>query len=261
MKKIINLLFTLLALTTSIVASAQTEKPELITDRPDQTEAPNLVPQGGLQVETGFVYEKDSDQGLTTKNFTYNTTLIKYGVNEHLELRFISEYLGVDTQVSESQAYKVKGFSPLALGVKIKLADEKGFWPQAAMIGHINLRTGSEEFKPENTAVDFRFTFAHTLSNKFALSYNLGAEWDSESPGATYTYTLSLAYVITDKLGVFVESYSFFPEYGKADNRADAGFTYKFSPVVQWDISGGIGLSKNAPDSFLSTGISFRLFK
>lgn len=261
MKKIINYLFTPIILVISIAASAQTDKPDLVTDRPDQTEAPNLVPKGGLQVETGFVYEKDSDQGITTKNITYNTTLVKYGVNEFLELRFINEYLGVKTQVSESQTATVNGLSPMALGVKIKLADEKGFWPQAAMIGHINLRTGSEEFRPENTAVDFRFTFAHTLSDKFALSYNLGAEWGSESPEATFIYTLSLAYVITDKLGVFVESYSFFPEYGKADNRADAGLTYKFSPVVQWDISGGIGLSKNAPDSFLSTGISFRLFK
>jgi hypothetical protein len=67
--------------------------------------------------------------------------------------------------------------------------------------------------------------------------------------------------VITDKLGVFVESYSFFPEDSKADHRFDAGITYKFTPVVQWDISGGVGLSKNAPDSFVSTGISFRLFK
>jgi hypothetical protein len=143
----------------------------------------------------------------------------------------------------------------------MKMADEKGFWPQAALIGHINLKTGSREYAPDYTAADFRFTFAHTLSDKFSLSYNLGAEWDGETPNATFIYTASVGYLITDRLGAFVEGYSFFPEKAKADNRIDAGLTYKFTPVIQWDISGGIGLSSNAPDSFISTGISARLFK
>lgn len=258
MKKII---LSVLLMSGIAVVQAQTEKPEIVTDRPDQTEAPVLVPRGGLQVETGFVFEKDREEDVDVTNFAYNTTLIKYGVNEFFELRLITEYLGENAKVAENPTSKIQGFSPLALGVKIKVADEKGFWPQTAFIGHINLRSGSEEFIPSYTAADFRFTFAHTLSEKFSLSYNLGAEWDGESPEAAFLYTLSLGYVITDKLGVFVEGYSFFPEESKADHRIDAGFTYKFSPVIQWDISGGVGASRNAPDSFLSTGISFRLFK
>jgi hypothetical protein len=257
MKKIIILLAILVIVK---LANAQTEKPEIVTDRPDQTEAPVLVPKGGLQVETGFIFEKEKEQDVDQSNFTYNTTLIKYGVNENFELRFISEYLGEKSSIAEDPSTRIQGFSPLALGVKIKVADEIKFWPQTAFIGHINLRSGSSEFEPYYTAVDFRFTFAHTLSEKFSLSYNLGAEWNGESPEATFIYTASLGYVVTDRLGAFVEGYSFFVERGKADNRVDAGLTYKFSPVVQWDISGGIGLSSNAPDSFISTGISFRLF-
>ena len=254
-------ILSMLLLGGVIIVNAQTEKPEIVTDRPDQTEAPVLVPRGGLQVETGFIFEKDREDNVDVTNFAYNTTLIKYGVNDYFELRLITEFLGERAKVAENPASKVNGFSPIALGVKIKLAEEKGIWPQAAFIGHINLKSGSEEFAPNYTAADFRFTFAHTLSDKFALSYNLGAEWDGETPEAAFLYTLSLGYLVTDKLGVFVEGYSFFPEDGKADNRVDAGITYKFSPVVQWDISAGVGLSRNAPDSFLSTGISFRLFK
>lgn len=258
MKKII---FLFILLVSVWYVKAQTEKPELVTDRPDQTEAPVLVPRGGLQVETGFVYEKDRSGNLDVTNYTYNTTLIKYGVNEHLELRFITEYLGERTEIGETSTTKMSGISPTAIGIKMKIADEKGFWPQAALIGHMNLRTGSRELQPEHTAADFRFTFAHTLSEKFSLSYNLGAEWDGETPEAAFLYTLSLGYVISDRVGVFVEGYSFFPEDSEDDNRFDAGLTYKITPVVQWDISGGIGLSDNAPDYFLGTGISFRAFK
>jgi hypothetical protein len=257
MKKIIGPIVVLVA---ALAPAIGQQKPEIVTDRPDQTEAPALVPGGGLQIETGFVYENDIDESVSTTNFTYNTTLVKYGVNEHFELRLITEYLGEKTKVNEEIA-KAEGFSPFAVGVKIRLADEKGWWPQAALIGHINLKSGSAEFEPAYTAADFRFTLAHTLSDRLSLSYNLGAEWNGETPEAAFLYTLSLGYTITDRLGAYIESYSFFPEESKADNRFDAGLTIKFSPVVQWDISGGLGLSKNAPDHFIGTGLSARMFK
>lgn len=240
----------------------QSGKPDIVTDRPDQTEAPVLVPKGGLQVETGFMMEKDDNLILKSTNYTYNTTLIKYGINENFELRFITEYLDEKTfDRVESTEQSLKGISPIALGVKIKIAEERGIWPQAALIGHVNMRTGSEAFKPQYTAADFRFTFAHTLSDKFSLSYNAGAEWDGESPEASFLYTLSLGYAATDKLGMFIETYSFFPEGEKPDHRFDGGLTYKITNVVQADLSAGLGLNEKAPDYFLSAGLSFRLFK
>ncbi|HEY9045996.1 MAG TPA: transporter [Ohtaekwangia sp.] len=254
-------IFFLLLFLAALWANAQTEKPELVTDRPDQTEAPVLVPKGALQVETGFIYEHDKESNVDLTNFTYNTTLIKYGVNDHLELRFINEYLGSRVRVGEKPMTSTQGFSPLAVGVKLKIADAKGFWPQAAFIGHINLRSGSKEYEPNYTAADFRFTLSHELSDRFELSYNLGAEWNGETPEAAFLYTLALGYDISDRVGAFVEGYSFFPEGEQADNRVDAGITVLITDVVQWDLSAGLGLSDNSPDSFISTGASFRLFK
>jgi len=259
---VISFFITLLLLfAVNFLATAQTVKPPIVTDRPDQTESSSLVPKGGLQVETGFVYEEDQQENIHLTNVTYNTTLIKYGVNENFELRFISEYVGEKSRASEKITSNVKGIAPFALGLKIRLADEKGIWPKAALIGHVYSKSGSEEFTTNYTASDFRFTFSNTLSDKINLSYNLGAEWNGNSPEVSFLYTLSLAYSVSDKMGFFIESYSFFPEESKADHRFDLGITWLFSPVVQWDLSGGIGLSKNAPDSFVSTGLSFRLFK
>lgn len=252
-----------LAILCVVVSHCFSQKADIVTDRPDQTEAPSLVPTGGLQIETGFIYESDNNLNVHSRNVTYNTTLVKYGVNQNFELRLISEYLRERTVVDETVSSDQKGMSPLALGVKIRLAEERGFWPQAAMIGHINTRTGSRAFTPKYTAADFRFTFAHTLTDKFSLSYNAGAEWsgEEENPEATFLYTASIGYAITSQLGFFVETYSFFPEQRTPDHRVDAGVTFKFSPVVQWDLSGGIGLSKNSPDGFISTGLSARMFK
>jgi hypothetical protein len=257
-----NILFITACFISVVTFAQQKQKPDLVTDRPDQTEAPVLVPAGAIQIETGFQIETDRHAGVRTKNFTYNTTLLKYGVNEHFELRMISEYLGTSTQViGERKATKVSGLSPLAVGLKIKLSEEQGWWPQAALIGHINLVSGSQAYAPDFTAADFRLTFANTLSEKLTLSYNLGAEWDGETPNADFLYTLSLGYKVTDRIGAFIEGYSFFPEHSKADNRIDGGITFLITPVVQWDVSGGIGLSDNSPDSFVSTGLSIRLLK
>jgi hypothetical protein len=261
MKRIIFLIVLLILVVFAFVASGQEKKADIVTDRPDQTEAPVLVPKGSLQVETGFIFEKDKNRLVESTNIAVNTTLIKYGINENFEFRFIAEYLDESTEDHEVLTTHNKGFSPVAIGTKIKLADENGIWPQAALIGHINLKTGSREFTPSYTAADFRFTFAHTLSERWSLSYNLGAAWNGEDPQAVFLYTLSLGYVITDKLAAFAEGYSFFPEEDKADNRIDGGLTYKVTPVLQFDFSGGIGLSENSPDYFLSTGCSFRLFK
>jgi hypothetical protein len=258
--KRVSILFTIL-LVVNFLVKAQTEKPAMVTDRPDQTETPVLVAKGGIQVELGAAVERDRRREVRYTNITYTTALMKYGVNENFEMRMCAEYLGERRKVFETNTTTINGLSPLSVGVKIKLAEEKGCWPHAAMIGHINLRSGSAAFVPDHTAADFRFTFSHNFSKKLSLNYNVGTKWNGKTPDATFLYTFAAGYMISDKLGVFAESYGFFPEGSEADHRVDGGFIYQFAPVVQWDISSGIGLSPNAPDSFVSTGISFRLLQ
>ena len=55
---------------------AQTTKPEIITDRPDQTEASSIVPKGGIQVELGTQIENDVVQNMKVTNYTYTTALL-----------------------------------------------------------------------------------------------------------------------------------------------------------------------------------------
>ena len=110
------LFFILIVLGTQIFA--QTTKPEIVTDRPDQTEAPSLVPNGGIQVELGTAIENDVVENIKVTNYTYATALVKYGINENFELRLISEYLGQRAKINESNINKVNGVSPLALGRK-----------------------------------------------------------------------------------------------------------------------------------------------
>src|SRR5690606_5007127 len=97
-------------------------------------------------------------------------------------------------------------------------------------------------------APEFRFVMQHTLSDKVSFSYNLGAEWDGEVPDATFIYTVATGIELTHSLGMFLELYGFAPENDRAAHNFDAGLTYLLSNDFMLDVSGGFGLTDNAPD-------------
>jgi hypothetical protein len=243
----------------SVFDSAHSQKAEIVTDRPDQSNTPLLIPQGALQIEMGVLMEKENASGIRQTNYTYNTSLLKYGINEHFEVRFNAGYLG--TRQSLNEEVTEKGLGPIALGMKIKLADAKGAWPQAALIGNINLPTGAPKYKPSHTATDLTISCAHDLTERWSLTYNGGMKWNGESLETTFLYTASFGLVVTKKLNLFLETYGFSTKGMSADNRLDGGITYKVLPTFQIDLSSGLGLSNSSPDYFISSGISYRLFK
>lgn len=229
----------------------ETENVPISTDRPDQTETADLVPKGMFQMENGFSYEQAD---ASTSEMITPSTLIKYGINDNFELRLIVEYSTVDTDMTSAS-----GFKPILLGFKVKVAEEYGIIPKTSFIGHLSIpKLATKEFQNEFYAPEFRFVMQNTLSDRFKLGYNLGAEWDGDTAEPSFIYTLSLAFGLTDKFGAFVESYGFAPQKDLAEHCIDGGLTYLLSDNFMIDASGGFGVSDNAPDYFVSAGFSFR---
>lgn len=249
--KIISLLIIAFALANNILA--QGEAPELITDRPDQTESSKTVPHKSLQIETGFVKENIDN----IDAFAYNTTLLRYGLLHNFELRLGLEYLGED---NKSLNTKDRGLSPLYVGFKTQIRDEDGWKPEVALLGGLVLPfTAVEAFKPNDVAANARFSLSHTLSDRFSIGYNLGVEWDGVSTIPTYYYSVALGISLMDKLGMYVETYGLLIENDNSEYLADTGFTYLILPNLQADISAGTGLNDNALNGYISVGITYRL--
>ena len=245
---------------TSVFCKTQDPMSELVTDRPDQTESSAVVPHKSLQIETGFVMENNETNLIEQKTFTYSTTLLRYGLLENFELRLGLEYLGEKVLIKNNDTTNTfSGLSPVYTGFKVKVNEEDGWKPEIALLGGIKSPfTANEHFKLSHTAGIIRFALAHTLSDRFSLGYNLGAEWDGESVITRYFYSFALGIAINTNLAMFVESFGLVPEEGDAEHLLDAGLTYLILPNLQMDVSGGIGIH-NAPDSFVSFGFSFRL--
>lgn len=244
----------------AVKAQADNNLGVLEADRPDATEASSVVPKGFLQIETGAFYEAFEENSFKIKNTVFNTTLLRYGILDNLELRVGWDFAEQSAEFNGNKlANVVSGFSPLLLGAKIAIAEENGCFPEIALVGHLQLPfLAGSDYRPETTGVDFRFSFSHTLSENSSLGYNIGAEWGGDSPEATYVYTLAYGHSLTDKLGAYVELYGGLPEDNKSAHLWDAGLTYLLSNNVQLDVSGGTGIS-DVQDIYLSAGISVRI--
>lgn len=256
---------TLVALVFVSVLNAQDETETsgaLVTDRPDATEASSTVGKGVLQIETGGLYESFEENDIKSESYTYNTTLVRYGILDNLELRLGWNFVEGRTTVDGNKLDNVtSGLSPLLFGVKIDIAEEKGALPEIALIGHVfPIFSASQDYRPETTGVDFRFSMSHTLSETSSIGYNLGGQWGNDSSEAAAIYTLAYGKSITDKFGFYVELYGDLPEDSSANHFWDAGFTYLASNDLQLDTYFGTSITKGQ-DLLIGLGFSYRILK
>ncbi|AWH86059.1 hypothetical protein HYN59_13470 [Flavobacterium album] len=227
---------------------------EIETDRPDHTETASIVPAGRFQSESGFQLTKtDKD----AKEFFLPQTLWKFGLNDRVELRLITELTynkykdSIDT-----------GLSPVTVGFKVNLFKEKGLLPETSFIAHLVLpKVASKDLKANLLAPELLFLFDNELSDKASLGYNIGVKWDGESPDPIYAYTFAPDFKLNDKCKVFVESYGYLPEHQHPEHWVDGGFIWLVTSNLQLDIAGSYELTSNAHfhQYFETVGISFRI--
>ena len=233
---------------------------EISTDRPDQTESPDIVLRNHLQIETGFFYEKDnSNARAKTENYNLPEVLLRYGLLNRLELRFSAFYSREDI-LTPNGRIRNTGFQPFEIGSKILFYEGSKFIPKISALTEFALpKTGIDEYRLKHISPSFMMLMSNEISDKFELGYNIGYDWNLDDKTTTGVYTISLAYSPYEKISTYLESYGFMQNGTSADFRMDYGITYAFRDNMQFDISSGIGLSDISPDFFIDVGFSLRL--
>ena len=256
-------------------AFAQTESPpeteEMQTDRPSVGDAAKVVPQGAIQPEIGLKFENDETNFYSDKEYLLPEVLLRYGLLDFLELRLrgqlTHQVLDVTNVGMPKSRFTDTGLNGLMLGTKVQLLKSAGARPDVALQADFELPAGDETLKTDNVQPKLRLNFQNKLSKALSLNYNVGVEWEENfnpETGEKYNkfglYTLALQYKITETFQVFGEA---FGELHQNDMQQsfDAGLAYKLLPNVQLDAYGGVGFSEEAPDYFVSAGVSFRLPK
>lgn len=236
-------LLTLFAIASCFYAVAQDPDP-IITDRPTQSAASTVVSKGNVLIEYGFISEKAGD----ISNVTFANLLARVGLIEGVELRLTQNFLQVKNDLTDA---KESGLSPLTIGAKVHLVEENGAVPQMSVIGQVTLANGKEAFKPDEAIPEVRLNFSNTLTESLSLGYNFGMAFPEDDTQTIYTVVLG--YSFSPGWTVFAEPYGFFQD-GDSDHRFNTGIIYLMSDNVQFDLSGGVGLSDISPDSFIGFG-------
>lgn len=251
----------------ALPAPSFAEEPDLITDRPDQTESPQTVKPGSVQVEIGASLTTDKDGGVETETFSVPETLVRIGLTRRTELRVgWSGLQDVDTEIGR-RSFSSDGAADAELGFKLALTDNDRPGTQVGLLLGTSVPVGDDQFTSDSWDLSTRLLVAHTLTDSIGLSYNVGVETFTQDDGfdedtvAAAIYTVTLGFGLTDTLGAFVEIYGEIglSADGKPQHLFDGGFTYLVRDNLQLDIVGGVGLSDPADDWFVGVGVSFRL--
>ena len=233
---------------------ARGQSPDMVTDRPDQTESATVVPWGLLQVETGYLFARDGD----VDGYAVPGTLFRLGLGGRLELR-----IGHAGIVGGAGRH---GAGDSELGAKINLiARADGWRPELALLSGLSLPTGDHGFSSDGVDPSFLVAFAHELLPRLSLGYNVGAAWESSADrpnrDAFLVYSVVLGVRLTDHLSTFIELFGDRQTTGTIATSAsvDGGLTWLVTDIVQVDVSVGRGLWGPTDDVFVGTGLSFRL--
>ncbi len=239
-------------LTGATVGVARAQAPDLVTDRPDQTESAVVIPRGLAQVETGYRFASDDGSG----RHEAPGTLVRVGLGARTELR-----VGYDGVVWSEGRH---GGGDGELGAKVNLVSHAGGWQtQVAVLGGISLPMGAASYSSGAADPSFLLSIAHTLSPRVSLGYNVGEAWasspDAPRRDASIPYSASLGLGLADRVGGFLELYGDAGGAAGSHVSIDAGLTHLLTGVVQLDVSGGRRLSGAAKDFFVGGGLSIRL--
>jgi len=263
MKKIILIYSLLIVLFPGAAFTQNDTIPNIGTDRPTQTVGPYIVPKGSFQIESGIIYTNRNDQTDINEQWSYATTLLRYGIFENFEVRLNSSYESTNTYVKEIQEDSTyNGMGPVTAGFKITLAKERGIRPELAIVASITFRhLGDINYRPTFSYPVGMLAATNTLSKRFSLGYNIGFAYSGEDADGFFIYTVYLGFQITNRLWSFAEAYGDFDNGNFPNHKWDAGLTYIIRHNLQIDISGGTGISEDVDKYFLNGGISWRIPK
>lgn len=262
--RMIKKLITIALLAVSVQLNAQ----DIVTDRPDQTEAPNAVKPGVLQIESGLLFERyELEDGFSQHRNVFPTNLFRIGLVKNFELRIVNEVVNYKTidNLGRFNDREVQGTENMQVGFKWQLTDTDSKIV-VGLLAHAILPTGSEGISNKYYGGLAKISMSYDLDDRRSLSTNIGyaneqLDFDSnglvrQSDGA-FVYTLAYGHSLSDKIGIYAEVFGNYQELEEWKNNMDAGLTYLIRPNLQFDYSYGWGL--NQVMNYHSIGVSIRL--
>ena len=238
-----------------ILRQGERTLPELVTDRPDFTEATAVIAPGVIQIEMGMTMEREG----SVRHFSSGEMLMRTGLGRRMELRLGSD--GLSSQRSPNEPWR-RGVSDAEIGLKIGLSAQRRYLPAISVIPILSLPTGSKAFSSGTAEPTAKLAWSKDLSNGFSLGGNVNLSF-LRAPSGRLTqkaYSLSVGRELGAGFGGYWEVYALSPWEEGSGNAwiANTGVARAVGKHAQWDCRVGKRMTKAGPDWFVGAGFTFR---
>ena len=228
---------------------------EMSTDRPDQTESPYTVDAGHLQIEMDLV---SWTRNRGADDFTFANTNLKIGLLNNVDLQLVvGAYNTIDGGA--------EGIGDVETRLKINLWGNDGGKTAIAIMPFVKWPTARDGIG-DNDSIEGGLILPLGIELAdgvgIGLMYEIDILRDAVGSGyhADHIATATIAFDLTEKLGLYVETVAAFPGEKAGDfvAQADIGWTYSPNGNLQFDIGANFGLNDAAPDFNPFLGVSVR---
>jgi hypothetical protein len=232
-------------------ANPDPQASEIVTDRPDITEASTVVPKESLQVESGLTWTLDHG----TRTIDASETLIRYGAGSRTEVRFTApSYFNGTGHNAES------GLGDLSIGFKQQL----GPLPTGvdlSLIGSLSLPSGRMGISSRGFDPSVKLPWSKQLTNKWSIGGMQSLFWNSQEGGRNLTWqsTFYAERQFRASWYMFLEYDAELPHRSRSRQLIHNGAAYRPTPRQQVDVHFGVGLTPVTPSRFVAFGYSFRI--
>ena len=226
-------------------------------------EEADVVGEQQVQLDTGMSLERDSRDGVDSLRSTA-PFLLRVGLGERWEARVEADGLTVASETVAGRTTSQSGYSDVSLGAKVHLGAGQGFRPGTALLMHVDVASGSPEFRGEGLRPSFRAVAEWELPAEYSLGIMPGIAY--ELSGQRRYYSGILAATVgkqwNGKLRTYVEL-SGQQLAGREDGgnviTYDAGAVLLLNPRLEVGTAVSRGANTNSPGWSYGAGLTFKL--
>lgn len=243
----------------------------MVTDRPDFTESTLTVPRGRAQIELGYTYVYDEEDGVRAGDHVFPESLLRVGLAKAWELRVawlggsLTESMFRETN-DAGRRVDVKdhddGATDMSIGFKHHIREQDGWIPDMGVIGEVSIPTGTRSKTSGDVDPGAKFLWSYALTDRLSLSGNFNIAVPTSEKGRSFqtAASVSMGYAWTDWMGSYVEYFGIYPNDRDSDcaHTVNGGFTFPITDNLQFDVRVGVGLNEEADDLFAGSGLAFR---
>ncbi len=256
------------------------------TDRPDFTDVATVVGDGVVQIESGYLRWRRTDDEIRRVTETLPNVLLRVGHGHRFEYRVKWRgYLRNDIEDRPSGISAVEdGAADLELGFKYVVAEQDDLFPMQTIVTRVNVPVGSSDVSADraepgasyiinwqarrwwffriNTGVDFfnqpSYSFVRGLGGAPVVPVQVEVNHDD---WVEFSQSFSSYMQISKRIGMFAEWFAFM-RHGSEDDHVDHFHNYGLyvyaTPNSQFDLRVGWRLGDHVDEAFSGGGYSIR---